>query len=180
MLKFGIAPRVLEARLGRKVYNLALLDGKPSLSYVLFRRAIAAGARPSALIVDFSPEGLNQSPWHLLTNPHWSALRASPREAWELSWSFHDREFFGHLVVGSVLPSFRCRAQLRDDVLAALRGRCGSNPESNRPLVRNRQINGGGILLAKQPGFRGEVPPQCVGDLLSPEFTIKPENARSV
>jgi hypothetical protein len=177
MLKFGVAPRVLEARLGRKIYNFALLDGKPVLSYMLFRRAIAAGARPSALIVDFSPEGLNQAGWHLLTNPNWNSLLASPREAWELAWNYHDREFFGHLVVARVLPSFRWRLPIRGDVVAAFQGQSRSNQENTRPLRRNWHVNGGGILLAKQPDFHGDIPPQWVGDLLSHELTIRPENA---
>jgi len=180
MLKFGIAPRVLEAKLGRKVHNFALLDGKPALTYLLFRRAMAAGARPSALIVDFAPEGLNQPPWHLLTNPHWNALLASPREAWELAGNYHDREFFGRLVVARALPSFRCRDQVRADVRAAFQGQSGSNPQNNRPLRRNWRVNGGGILLAKQPSFHGDVPPQWAGDLLSADLHIQPENARYV
>jgi hypothetical protein len=180
MLKFGIAPRVLEAKLGRRVHSFALLDGKPALTYLLFRRAIAAGARPAALIVDFPPEGLNQPPWHLLTNPHWNALLASPREAWELAWNYHDREFFGHLVLARVLPTFRCRGQIRTALLAAFQGQAGPNADNNRPLVRNQRINGGGIVLAKQPSFQGEVPPQCVGDLLNPSIVIQPENARYV
>jgi hypothetical protein len=123
---------------------------------------------------------LNQLPWHLLTNPHWNALLASPREAWELAWNYHDREFFGHLVLARVLPTFRCRGRIRTSVRAALQGQGGPNSENNRPLVRNRQVNGGGILLAKQPGFQGEIPPQCVGDLLNPGFVVQPENARYV
>jgi hypothetical protein len=180
MLKFGVAPRVLEAKLGKRVHSFALLDGKPALTYFLFRRAIAAGARPAALIVDFPPEGLNQPPWHLLTNPHWNALMASPSEAWELAWNYHNREFFGHLVLARLLPTFRCRGQIRTAVLSALQGQAGGNPETNRPLVRNRQVNGGGILLAKQPGFQGEIPAQCVADLLSSTFVVQPENARYV
>jgi hypothetical protein len=180
MLKFGIAPRVLEAKRGRTVYNLALLDGKPVLTYLLFRRAIEAGARPSAVIVDFSPEGLNQAPWHLLLNPHWNALLANPREAWELAWNYHDGEWFGHLVAARVLPSFRCRTQIRANVQAAFQGQSGPNTENNRPLVRNRKVNRGGIVLAKQPGFQGEVPQQCVGDLLNPEFVVRPAHARPV
>ncbi len=180
MLKFGLAPRVLGAKLGRKVHNFALLDGKPALTYFLFRRAIAAGARPSALIVDFAVEGLNQPPWHLLTNPHWNALLASPREAWELAANYHDREFFGHLVVARVLPSFRCRGQIRADLMTAFQGQGGPNPENNRPLRRNSRVNGGGILLAKQPGFHGEVPPQWAGDLFSADLGVRPENARYV
>jgi hypothetical protein len=180
MLKFGIAPRVLAAKLGRRVHSFALLDGKPALTFLLFRRAITSGARPAALIVDFPPEGLNQPPWHLLTNPHWNALLASPREAWEVAWNYHDREFFGHLILARVLPAFRCRGQIRSAVLAALQGQGGANSESNRPLVRNRQVNGGGILLAKQPGFQGEIPAQWVNDLLNPSFVVQPENARYV
>ncbi len=45
MLKFGVAPRVLEQTTGHSVYSLALLDGKPAASYFLLRRALAAGAR---------------------------------------------------------------------------------------------------------------------------------------
>jgi hypothetical protein len=180
MLKFGIAPRVLEAKLGKRVYNFAVLDGKPVVSFLLFRRALEAGARPEALVVDFAPEALNQIPAHLLTNPNWNALLASPREAWELAWSYRDREFFGHLVLARVLPSFRCRGQLRAAVVAALQGQVDPNPENNRPLLRNRDLNSGGILLAKQPGFQGEIPPQWKFDLLSPDFVIKPEHAHYI
>jgi hypothetical protein len=180
MLKFGIAPRVLEAKLGRKAYNLALLDGKPSITYILFRRAIEAGARPSAVLIDHSPEGLNQPPWHLLTNPHWNALLLSPREAWELARAYHDPEFFGHLVVARVLPSFRCRGQIRTDVLAALRGQGGSDPENHLPMRRNWQVNRGGILLPKQPGFQGDVPPGFAGDLFNDHCVVQPENVHFV
>ena len=48
-----------------------------------------------------------------------------------------------------VLPSFRCRGQVRAVVLAALRGQDGPNAGANRPMRRNWQVNRGGILLAK-------------------------------
>jgi hypothetical protein len=143
MLKFGIAPRVVERRLGRTVYNFALLDGKPALTYILFRRAIERGARPTAVLLDYSPESLNQPAWHLLTNPHWNALLASPREAWDLAWIYHDRAFFGQLVLARVLPSFRCRGRLRSAVLSALQGPAGPAPEDDRPMRRNARVNRG-------------------------------------
>jgi hypothetical protein len=180
MLKFGVVPRVLEATLGRKVYNLALLDGKPALAYTLFRRALAAGAKPSALIVDFAPEQLKQPPWHLLINAHWNALMASPREAWELASTYHNMSFFGRLVVAGVLPSFRCREQIRLDFEAGYQGWGAPNREQNLLLHRNRRTNSGNLLLAKKPEYRGDVPPQCVSDLLSIEFEILPENASFV
>ena len=183
MLKVGIAPRVLEAELGRKVYNFAApgRQAGPELSPVPTRDR--GRARPAALIVDFALEGLNQAPGHLLTNPHWNALLASPREAWELAGNYHDREFFPATPWSRgarVLPSFRCRGQIRETLLTVFQGQSGVNPENNRPLRRNWRVNGGGILLAKQPGFHGDVPPQWIGDLLSADLAVQPENARWV
>ena len=180
MLKFGIAPRVIEAKLGRTVYNFAMLDGKPSLAYIVFRRAIEAGARPSAVLIDHSPEALNQPAWHLLTNPHWNALLLGPREAWDVSRTFHDREFFGRMVVARLLPSYRCRGQVRANIMAALQGKAGPNLENNGPLRRNWQVNRGGILLPKQPAFQGDIPPGFAGDLLNDQCAIQPENAHYV
>ncbi len=184
MLKFGLAPRVVESRLepGRRVDNLALLDGKPALSAVVFERALASGARPSALIVDGSPEALNQPAWHLLTNPHWNALMASPGEAWDLARTYHDRAFFGRLILARALPSYRCRDQVRDAINAALGGRSDENPnlDANEPLTRNRQVNRGGVLLPKEPKFRGEVPSQMSADVLNGTCDIQFETAHYV
>jgi hypothetical protein len=78
------------------------------------------------------------------------------------------------------LPSFRCRGQIQGVVLAALRGQDGPNAQNNLPMRRNWQVNRGGILLPKQPGFQGDVPPGFAGDLLNDHCVIQPENARFV
>jgi len=51
-MKFGIAPHVVAARTGRPAYNLAIVGGQPPASYFLLRRALEAGARPSAVLFD--------------------------------------------------------------------------------------------------------------------------------
>ena len=61
MIKFGMAPRVLEDRLGRRAFNLALYAGSPTASYFLLRRPLESGAKPAAVLVDFQPR---HSPWH--------------------------------------------------------------------------------------------------------------------
>src|SRR4051794_12362625 len=55
LVVFDVAPRVLEARTGRRAYNLAAMGSQSSTSYLLLRRALEAGARPSAVVVDFMP-----------------------------------------------------------------------------------------------------------------------------
>lgn len=180
MIKFGIVPRVLETKLGKTAYNFALLDGKPALTYILFRRAIEAGARPKAVIVDYPPEGLHQPPANLVTNRHWSALFASPREAWELARIYHDRAFFGHLIVSRLLPTYRCRNEIRFGSLKGFQGHPATNFEVDWPVRHNWQVNRGGVLLPKQPGYRGDVPPEIASDLLNDRCAIKPENARYV
>src|SRR5437764_5954746 len=83
MLKFGLAPKVLESRLGRPVYSLALLDGKPAASYFLLRRALDSGARPRVVLVDYQPECMCEPDDHLMENRHWKAM-LSLRECWDV------------------------------------------------------------------------------------------------
>src|SRR5262249_11008886 len=157
MLKFGLAPRILGEALGCSFDSLALLDGKPAASYFLFRRAIEAGARPGLVLVDFQPECLYQSPESLLANPHWKAP-GSFRECLELAWTRHDAGFLARTVVARWLPSYRCREKVNESVRLALAGKPNPNPGENAKIRRNRAINRGGLLLARQPGYRGDVP----------------------
>src|SRR5262249_28496486 len=55
LVKFSIVPGVFESRTGRKAYNLAAFGAPPPVSYFTLRRALDAGARPEAVIVDFHP-----------------------------------------------------------------------------------------------------------------------------
>src|SRR4051794_32154300 len=87
LMKCGIAPRVLEARLGRRVYNLAVGGGTAPASYFLLRQALDSGARPAAVLVDFPAETLPLEPerWTRLW-PEFAGLR----ESWDLACSARD------------------------------------------------------------------------------------------
>ncbi len=180
MVKFGIAPRMLDAKLKRSSYNLALLDGKPATSYYLFRRALAAGARPSAVLVDFQPEMISQPPAHLLKSPRWNALMPEPGEALDLAWSYRDPNFFARLILSRYFPSIRCRSRVRAKVLAALNGQSAPESETSAPIRRNWQVNHGAILLPRQPSYQGNVPDQMIGDMFNPNWKCEPANARYV
>src|SRR5262245_19924888 len=47
----GVVPRVLEERLGRKTYNLAMCSSPPQADYFLLKRVLDAGNRPRAIIL---------------------------------------------------------------------------------------------------------------------------------
>src|SRR5262249_7056331 len=148
------------------VYNLALLDGKPAASYFLFRRAVEAGARPAAVLVDFQPECMFQDSRSTTENRNWKAL-LSPRECLEMAWVNRDADFFATVMLSPVLPSWKCRAEVREAVRSALDGRATRNPEENAKVRRNRRRNRGGLLLPRQTSFGGEVPPAFAAKLFS-------------
>ena len=52
LVKFGVLPRSIESATGRSAYNLAACNAHMPTSYFLLKRALDAGARPSAVLVD--------------------------------------------------------------------------------------------------------------------------------
>jgi hypothetical protein len=158
MIKFGIAPRLIEERTGLSSYNLAVYGGPPPVSYFLFRRALEAGARPRAVIVDFTPHLLQSSPQRHVRQ--WQEI-ATLRECADLAWFERNASFLAELVVGKVLPSVRDRHEIRASIVHALRGESYTESIAHyiTPLWRNWRLNRGGQLIAPNPAFHGEVDP---------------------
>ncbi len=141
-IKFGIAPRVIESRTGRSVWNLAVTGGRPASSYFLFRRALNAGARPSALIVD--AEMLDMGPFDL---PYvWPEL-ATPLEALEMAWIGRQPNFFAHYCLAWALPSARGRFEIRSNIMAATRGETTTLGDAASLYDRNWKVNRGASIL---------------------------------
>ena len=59
LVNHGVIPLIIEQHLGLKAYNFALSGGQSSTSYFQLRRTLEAGAKPSAVLVDFFPLLLN-------------------------------------------------------------------------------------------------------------------------
>lgn len=173
MLKFGLSPKVLSEKVGRAVYSLALLDGKPASSYFLLHRALEAGARPKAVLVDYQPECMCEPPNHLTENRHWKGL-LSLRECWDFSRIYRDTDFFGRTALARLLPSYRCRSGVREEALLALQGESSPNASDNARNARNRSLNQGGLLLAKKPSYNGSIPKGFWPDMFSDEWTSRP------
>jgi hypothetical protein len=156
LVKVGVAPRVLEQRLGKCVFNFALSAGQPVASYFLFLRTLQAGARPAAVVVD--------SKWTALAGRH--AFNQAilpdifgPREFLDLAWTARDPSLFASLVLSQTLPSYHVRFEVRADVQTALRG---ESPPQRRKIDawrRNWRLNHGAHHAPKELRYHGEIDP---------------------
>jgi hypothetical protein len=151
LINHGLVPPILETRLGKPVYNLSLSGGQSSTSYIQLRRALDAGARPSAVIVDFFPLLLNHG--YEENEPRWPDL-LTPRECLDLAWMVRDASFFARMMLARHLPSLRERTSLRAHLLAALGGKGGSERLGALAYQRNWRLNHGTSVFAKAENIK--------------------------
>jgi hypothetical protein len=139
-VKEGVLPRVLGPTLGRPAFNLAVHGGSAPSSYFLLRRALRAGARPEAVVVDFHPNLLSSAPRS--SGLLWGEL-LGPVEALDLALHARDPNLFARTLLAGLLPSFRLRDGVRGSVVAALRGEGWMERALCRALGRNFEANQG-------------------------------------
>lgn len=142
LVKFGVLPRVLEAGGAPRAYNLALHAGPIPASYFLLRRALDAGARPRAVVLDAMTHQLSADPNDPTLARGWTEM-ASPRDLADLAWSLRDPDFFTRGLLGQMVPAIQARHELRAGFLARLEGRSWSLSHWFRILRRNWDINRG-------------------------------------
>lgn len=173
LVKFGVLPAVVEGRTGLKTYNLAVAVGQPPSSYFLLRRALTAGARPSALLVDATPHLLRASP----RAPHhlrqWPEL-LGPSEMLDLAWTARDPDFFAAMAAAKLLPSLRARQEIRAAVLDALRGDASRRRFLAAQFWRNTRVNRGANAMS---GSATNVDFAAVCRTLYSRFGCDPVNA---
>ena len=177
LTKFGVAPRVLESRLGGRAYNLAMGAAPPAASLVLLERALAAGARPAAILVDFAP--------HLLgTSPRISSVLLpevlGPLDAARLGWDARDPGLAASVLLGGLVPTIKDRGEIRVAILDACNG-VDRDPRrlAGAAALRNWAVNRGGHLAIRGArGFGDDAP--WAGQLYPPEWSATPVNAAHV
>jgi hypothetical protein len=136
-VKVGVLPRLLEARLGGRVYNAAAFGGQAPSTYFLFRRVLESGATPRAVVVDFDPNLLAVSPKS--NAACWPDL-VGPRDAFALV-----RE----AGLAALFPSYKGRTEIRAWVRAALARRVDPGLEEREAMVRNWHANLGAHVAAR-------------------------------
>ena len=177
MAQQGLLPGVIGARSGRRARNLAVCAGQAPGSYFLLRRALEAGAKPSAVLVEFHPQYLAEG--------HWGAVRFWPdlletRDGLDLACSARDAEFFATTAIARLLPSVKDRFQIRACVTAAFAGEDASTAGATLAYNRNRSRNAGAIVMPRNPSYRGEIAPHFAAGWLADGWRCHPTNARYV
>jgi len=147
-VKFGFSPLTIEARLGQPAQSMAIMGGQAPTSFLLLRRALESGAMPSAVVVDFEPHLLRDK---LPDVARMSAELADLRDIAELAWDAGDSDAFAAMTLGRALPSYRQRLEIRDNLMAALRGETPMVGEAMEYCRRNRAMNRGGAVLSRNP-----------------------------
>jgi len=155
MIKHALLPPVLEARLGTRAYNLSVCAAQAPATYYLLRRALDAGAKPTSLVVEFSPDLMAGNPSHLERN--WPELLDFPERV-ELARVARRPALLASLTLNGLLPSVRCRHEIRP-LVAAMRGESVSPRAANILYARNWALNRGAQYTPKNPLFRGDVTP---------------------
>ena len=97
LVKHGLIPKVITARSGLASVNLAVARGPAPATFFLVRRALEAGARPAALVVDFKPNVLVGGPRYNVR--YWQEILTF-RESLDLARSAGSGPLFFELAVG--------------------------------------------------------------------------------
>ena len=172
LVKFGVLPKVIEAKTGLRTFNLAINAGTMPSAYFMLRRVLDSGARPKAIVADFCPLMIPEK--HKEEIRLYSELAAD--ECLDLAWTARDSGFLSAVLLGKLLPSYKCRFEIRESVKAALDGRRAS-PWPRQSEIWARWKNEAGAQPMPPSPF-DPVPDPGLVALLSPDhWECDPINA---
>lgn len=152
LVKLGVLPTVIERLTGRSGFNLSMAGGQTSSSYFLFRRALRAGARPSAVLIDTFPPLLARNPTKPRELRLWSEL-LRPGELIDFAWTTRDPLIFAELACAIASPTIRCRFELRKAACEALRGEPSTTRFKSPQFWRNARLNRGSCIMPRGGGI---------------------------
>lgn len=121
VMKMAVIPKIIDAKLGRHSYNMAVCGSQAPETFFLLRRMIESGAKPSAVIVNFFPRLQELGPWHCAEFWHYSSLR----DTIELCCTARDATLFGVVMSKRILPSYALRMGIRAELMGAFKGQPG-------------------------------------------------------
>ena len=171
LLKQGLAPTVVESKSGLKTYNFALPGGQAPGNYFLLRRALDAGAHPSAIVVENLPRLMATDPDFNLEN--WPFL-ASPTDCLELARISGNPKLGTGLLLRDLIPSYRCRSSIRVNLKTALDGGFDGFAREIQSALRNWEVNRGAEILPSRSGRVEDVETWMRGYF--PDFSCSPTN----
>jgi len=177
LVKHGLVPAVIEQVSGRPTVNLSAARAPALMTYSLFRRALEAGARPSAIIIDAKPAVQLGGPE--FNARAWQGV-ITLRDAVDLLQMTRKTPFVASTLMGRLLPSLRSRLEVQSSLMAALQGKTDRLHSMNRVLWRNWTVNRGANVVSADRVYRGELTPEVERELYPGLFYIDPANAGAI
>lgn len=176
-VKVGIQADRLEQQLGASVINLAVLRAHPAASAMLLRRALDAGARPEAVVLDAFPGILTDHP--RMNGAEWVELLDT--RGWvELLQDAPDPQLVARALGHWLVPSVDARWSIRPVIAAALAGQ----PDPSRLLVeRQERLPRRGSIAVRASGLplREALPALPAGaGKKSDWWKVRPENLKAL
>jgi hypothetical protein len=152
--KFGVVSSVMEDLTGHRTFNLAMCSSDMAGNYFTLRRAIEAGARPKAVLIDcyISQDITSDTKRRYLNIRSWPEFLGL-REAADIAWSSRDVNFLTTVALSWFCPSYKARFEVRNNVLAAVRGEVDNTAECSRFYRRNWGVNRGSQVMQRNPEF---------------------------
>ena len=173
LVKFAVLPRQVEARAGLRAYNLAVNAGTMPSAYFLLRSALGSGARPKAVVADFLSLMQPERPWKSLRL--YSEL-ADPGDCLGLAMTAGAPDFFTASMLAKLLPSCKCRFEIRESIRGALEGRRASPWPRESAIWATWKNQSGAQPMPSNPA-RPPSHPQLVADLSPARWACDPINA---
>ena len=152
VVKFGVLPAIIAEKTGRPTFNLAVYGGRMASSYYLFKRALEAGAKPAAVIVDCQDGPVPIAKARELSEAVASNSRNWPeilqtREILELAWHAGDPNVLAATTLARAFPSIKARHEIRTQIMASLEGKETPARHNNLVLLRNWNANRGAQVM---------------------------------
>jgi hypothetical protein len=170
-----LLPRVIKQRTGRRARNLAVCWGQVPRDFFLLRRALDAGAKPRALIIDVHPCCIAFD--YRSANRFWPEFLGM-RECLELSWTARDASFFASTTLAILVPSIRSRLQIRTNIQDSLRDVENNLSNLSRIFLRNLNQNQGAMVQRRRPDYEGTINEYYASILLPDSWGLDPTNVR--
>lgn len=153
LVKHGLVPSVVSESGGLTAWNLATPAAPVTATHAILHQAFDAGAAPKAVVFDLKSDLLLGGPRYSIR--YWHQV-LTPGTTWSLLKLMRSASFTAELIAG-VLPSFRCRHEIRGDLMAALQGQTGPLRGLNQLGQRNWEANQGANVASPRPGYAGQV-----------------------
>jgi hypothetical protein len=177
LVKHGLIPAVMEPITRCRTVNLSAARSPTLMTYSLLRRALDAGARPSAIIIDAKPAVQLGGPE--FNARAWQSV-VTPSDALDLLFVTRKPSFVASTLMGRLLPSVRSRLEIQASLLAALEGQTNRLQVMNHVLWRNWTINGGANVISADRSFEGELTRENERELYAGMFYVDPANAKAI